>query len=71
MDKEREIRHLFEWNKESPKSGIVHDLEETEKQIIRKQGLLENFPNDNFLKVSLSELIKVKKRLELALDTSI
>ena len=71
MDKEREIRHLFEWNKESPNSGIVHDLEETEKQIIRKQGLLENFPNDNFLKVSLSELIKVKKRLELALDTSI
>ena len=71
MGKEKEIMPVFEWNKENPNSGIIHDLEETEKQIIRKQGLLENFPNDNFLKVSLSELIKVKKRLELALDTSI
>ena len=71
MGKEKEIMPVFEWNKENPNSGIIHDLEETEKQIIRKQGLLENFPNDNFLKVSLSELIKIKKRLELALDTSI
>ncbi len=71
MGKEREIRPVFRKNRENPNSGITHDLEETEKQIIRKQGLLENFPNDNFLKVSLSELIKVKKRLELALDTSI
>ena len=69
MGKEKEIMPVFEWNKENPNSGIIHDLEETEKQIIRKQGLLENFPNDNFLKLSLSELIKVKKRLELALST--
>ena len=69
MGKEREIRHLFRKNRENSNSGIIHDLVETEKQIIRKQGLLENFPNDNFLKLSLSELIKVKKRLELVLST--